>query len=146
MRYYAGDVVEVYKRDALRVNTDLPKHTIPDFEIVTLLFKSGAVGYITTTSSLINGGGSGRMDIIIEGHIRIQPGRGDIKVLPEGAATIEVDDAPVLDLDQSFIEAILTGDRSLITDDFENGLKTTAITLAANESAKLNKPVAVYQP
>ena len=146
MRYYAGDVVEVYKRDALRVNTDLPNHTIPDCEIVTLLFKSGAVGYITTTSALINGGGSGRMDIIIEGHIRLQPGRDGVKVSPEGAAAIEVGDSPVLNLDESFIEAILTGDRSLITDDYENGLKTTAITLAANESAKINKPVAVHQP
>ena len=86
------------------------------------------------------------MDIILEGHIRLQPGRGDVKILPEGAATIEIDDKPVLNLDQSFIEAILTGDRSLITDDYENGLKTTAITLAANESAKTNKPVKVYQP
>ena len=86
------------------------------------------------------------MDIIIEGHIRIQPGRGDVKILPEGAATIEIGDEPVLNLDQSFVEAILTGDTSLITDNYENGLKTTAITLAANESAKINKPVAVYQP
>ena len=146
MRYYAGDVVEVYKKSALRVNTDLPNHTVPDCEVVTLVFKSGAIGYITTTCTLINGGGSGRMDIIIEGHIRLQPGNNGVKVLPEGAATIEVDDAPVLDLDQSFIEAILTGDRSLVTDDYENGLKTTAITLAANKSAKINKPVAVYQP
>jgi len=146
MRYYAGDVVEVYKKDALRVNTDLPNHTIPDCEIVTMLFKSGAVGYITTTSTLINGGGSGRMDIIIGGHIRLQPGRDGVKIMPEGAATIEVEDKPVLNLDQSFIEAILTGDRSPITDDYENGLKTTAITLAANESAKTGKPVKVYQP
>ncbi len=146
MRYYAGDVVEVYKRDAMRINTDLPNHNIPDCEIVTLLFKSGAVGYITTTAALTNGGGSGRMDIIIEGHIRIQPGRGDIKILPEGAATIEIGDGPVLNLDESFVEAILTGDTSLVTDNYENGLKTTAITLAANESAKTNKPVAVYQP
>ena len=69
-----------------------------------------------------------------------------MKVMPDGAATIEVGDEPVLDLDQAFIEAILTGDQSLVTDDFENGLKTTAITLAAIESAKTNKPVAVYQP
>ena len=146
MRYYAGDVVEVYKKDALRINKDLPNHTVPDSEIVTLVFKSGAIGYITTTCALINGGGSGRMDIIIEGHIRLQPGRDAVKVLPEGATSIEVDDKPTLNLDQSFIEAVLTGDASLVTDNYENGLKTTAITLAANESAKLDKPVAVYQP
>ncbi len=146
MRYYAGDVVEVYKLEALRINKDLPNHTVPDTEIVTLLFKSGAVGYITTTCVFVNGGGSSRMDITVEGHMRLQPGRDSVKIIPEGAATIEIDDKPVLNLDQSFIEAILTGDRSFITDDYENGLKTTAITLAANESAKTNKPVKVYQP
>jgi len=146
VRYFAGDVVEVYKKDALRVNTDLANHTIPDCEIVTMLFKSGAVGYITTTSALIKGGGSGRMDIILEGHIRLQLGRGGVTVLPEGAATIEVEDKPTLNLDQAFIEAILTGDRSLVRNNYEDGLKTTAITLAANESAKTSKPVKVYQP
>jgi len=146
VRYFAGDVVEVYKKDALRVNTDLANHTIPDFEIVTMLFKSGAIGYITTSSALINGGGSGRMDIILEGHIRLQLGRGGVTVLPEGAATIEVGDKPALNLDQAFIEAILTSDRSLVKNNYEDGLKTTAITLAANESAKTNKPVKVYQP
>jgi predicted dehydrogenase len=146
MRYYAGDVVEVYKRDALRINVDLPNHTVPDCEIVTLVFKSGGIGYITTTCAMINGGGWGRMDIVVEGHMRLQPARDGVKVLPEGAAEIEVEDKPVLNLDQSFIEAIITGDRSLITDNYENGLKTAAITIAANESAKLNKPVKVYQP
>ncbi|MBD3184801.1 hypothetical protein GF312_21140 [Candidatus Poribacteria bacterium] len=146
MRYYAGDVVEVYKRDALRINKELPNHTVPDCEIVTLYFKSGAIGYITTTCTMINGGGWGRMDIIVEGHMRIQPGRNDLKVIPDGAADIVVSDEPVLDLDQSFIEAIIIGDRSLVIDNYENGLKTAAITLAANESARINKPVSVYQP
>jgi myo-inositol 2-dehydrogenase/D-chiro-inositol 1-dehydrogenase len=51
-----------------------------------------------------------------------------------------------MDLDQAFIEAILTGNKSLVKTDYEDGLKTTAITLAANESARINKPVKVYQP
>jgi len=145
IRYFAGDVVEVYKKDALRVNADLPNHTIPDCEIVTMLFKNGAIGYITTTSALINGGGSGRMDFIVEGHIRLQLGREGVTIMPAGTATIEIENKPTLNLDQAFIEAI-TGDHSLVKNNFEDGLKTTAITLAANESAKLNKPVKVYQP
>lgn len=146
VRYFAGDVVEVYKKDALRINTDMENHTIPDCEIVTMVFKSGAIGYITTTSALINGGGGGHIDFTVEGHIRLQVGRGGVTVLPEGAATIEVEDKPTLNLDQAFIEAILTGDRSLVKNDYEDGLRTTAITLAANESARTGKPVEVYQP
>ena len=146
VRYFVGDVVEVYKRDALRVNTDMENHTIPDCEIVTMLFKSGAVGYITTSSALTEGGGGTTTDIILEGHIRLQLGKEGVTVLPEGAATIEVEDKPAMDLDQAFIEAILTGDRSLVQNNYEDGLKTIAITLAANESARINKPVKVYQP
>ncbi len=146
MRYYAGDVVEVYQKTALRVNADIPNHTIPDTEITTLLFKSGAVGFLANTCTMINGGGSGRMDLVVEGHIRIQPGRDGIKIIPDGAATIEVGDEPALSLDESFIEAILTGDTSLVTDNYENGLKTAAITIGAIESSKTNKPVDVYQP
>lgn len=146
IRYFAGDVVEVYKKDALRVNTDMPNHTIPDCEIVTMLFKNGAIGYITTTCALINGGGSGRMDIILEGHVRLQIGGNSVTVLPKDAVKIEVEDKPEINLDQAFIQAILTGDRSLVKTDFEDGLKTTAITLAANESARNGKPVKVYQP
>ena len=145
VRYFAGDVVEVYKKEALRINTDMPNHTIPDCEIVTMLFKSGAIGYITTTAAMIKGGGGSHIDFIVEGHIRLQLGRGGATVLPEGAATIEVEDKPTMNLDQAFIEAIITGDKSLVKNDFEDGLKTTAITLAANESAKTGKPVEVYQ-
>lgn len=147
VRYLVGDVVEVYKRDALRVNTDMPNHNIPDFEIVTMLFKNGAIGYITTSSALTKGGGGTHIDIIVEGHIRLQVGgREGFTILPAGAATIEVEDKPTLNLDQAFVEAILTGDRSLVKNNYEDGLKTTAITLAANESARTGKPVKVYQP
>ena len=146
MRYYAGNVVEVYQKSALRVNADLPNHTVPDSEITTLVFESGAIGFLVNTCAMVNGGGSGRMELVVEGHIRLQPGRDGIKILPDGATTIEISDEPILDLDQSFIEAILTGDTSLVTDDFENGLRTAAITIAAIESAKTSKPVKVYQP
>lgn len=147
VRYFAGDVVEVYKNEALRVNTDMPNHTIPDCEIVNMIFKSGAIGYITTTAALTKGGGATHTDMIIEGHIRLQiGGREGFTILPAGAATIEVENKPELNLDQAFIEAILTGDKSLVKNNFEDGLKSTAITLAANESARCGRPVKVYQP
>jgi len=109
------------------------------------MFKSGAIGYITTTAALTKGGGGSHIDMIVEGHIRLQIG-GEVKILPKDAAEIKVEDKPEMNLDQAFIKAILTGDKSLVKNDFEDGLKTTAITLAANESAKTGKPVEVYQP
>ncbi|MBM3211869.1 Gfo/Idh/MocA family oxidoreductase [Candidatus Poribacteria bacterium] len=147
VRYFAGDVAEVYKNESLRINTDMLKHTIPDCEIVNMVFKSGAIGYITTTSALTKGGGTTHIDMIVEGHLRLQiGGREGVSILPAGFATIEIENKPEMNLDQAFIAAILTGDKSLVKNNFEDGLKTTAITLAANKSAKTGMPEKVYQP
>ena len=69
IRYTAGEIVEVYKIDALQINIDQENNTIPDAEVVTLQFESGAVGYISTSSALINGGGGSRTDFIVEGPL-----------------------------------------------------------------------------
>ena len=114
LRYTAGDITEVYKIDALRVNVDQENHTIPDAEIVTLQFESGAIGYITTSSALINGGGGSNTEYILEGHIVLQVGRGELRIRPEGAATVDIPDAPTLSIDEAFVRAIQTDDASLI--------------------------------
>ena len=55
LRFCAGDVSEVFALHAHRINNAQENHDIPDAEVVTLQFMSGAVGYITTTSALIKG-------------------------------------------------------------------------------------------
>jgi len=143
LRYFAGEIVEVHKLESALINTDQEHHTIPDCEVALLQYASGAIGYITTTSSLIHGGGGSRIELLVEGHLRIQYGEG-IRVLPEGAATIPPTTQPVpSSIDEAFIQAILTQNRSLIRSDYTDGLKTCAVTLAANESARTGRPVRV---
>ena len=143
LRYAAGEIVEVYKIDAMKVNTDQENHTIPDAEVVTLQFENGAAGYISTNSSLINGGGSTSTEFIIEGHMILQLGRGGVKILPEGAGVIDVPDTPVLSIDEAFIKAIQTGDQSIIRSSYADGLKSAAVTIAANQSSREGRPVRV---
>ncbi len=143
LRYTVGDVAEVYKIDALRVNVDQENHTIPDAEIVTLQFENGAVGYITTSSALINGGGGSRTDYIIEGHMVIQMAGRELQIRPEGAATIEIPDTPTLSIDEAFVRAIQTGDASLIRSPYSDGLKSAAVSIAANRSSQEHRPVQV---
>jgi hypothetical protein len=76
----------------------------------------------------------------------LQIGGDNVNIMPQDSAKIEIEDKPTMNLDQAFIQAILTGDKSLVKTDYEDGLRTSAITIAANESAKINKPVKVYQP
>ncbi len=145
LRMFAGDVVEVYKKEALKVNVAEPNNTIPDSEVVMLEFASGAVGYITTTSALTNGGGGSRIELIIEGHQRVQYDLGgDPVVLPKDAAAIpEYAGALPESIDHAFVQAILANDPSIVLSDYTDGLKTCAITVAANESARTGKPVRV---
>jgi predicted dehydrogenase len=143
LRYTAGGIAEVYKIDALRVNVDQENHTIPDAEVVTLQFASGAVGYISTSSALINGGGGSRTEFVIEGHMVLQLGWGEPRILPEGAAAIEIPNTPPLSIDEAFVKAIQTRDPSIIRSSYSDGLKSAAVTIAANQSAREHRPVRV---
>ena len=143
LRYFAGDIVEVHKLESAVINMDQENHTIPDCEVVLLQYANGAVGYITTTSSLINGGGGSRIELLVEGHLRIQYSDG-AKVLPDGAAVITPSTEPVpASIDDAFVQAILTKNPSLVRSDYTDGLKTCVITVAANESARTGRPVRV---
>ena len=59
---------------------------------------------------------------------------------PEGAAKVELPEQK-MNADEAFIEAIRTGNRSLILTDYYDGLKTCEVTLGANKSALTGKPV-----
>ena len=143
IRYTAGEIIEVYKIDAMQINIDQENHTIPDAEVVTLQFENGAVGYISTSSALINGGGGSRTDFIVEGHYTVQLAWGDVRIIPEDAATIEVSDEQPHSIDEAFIQAIQTGDRSLIRSSYADGLKSAAVSIAANQSSREGRPVRV---
>ena len=143
IRYAAGEIVEVYKIDAMQINVDQENHTIPDAEVVTLQFESGAVGYISTSSALINGGGGSRTDFIVQGHYTVQLDRGDVRIVPEGAATVDVPDSRAQSIDEAFIGAIQTSDQSVIRSSYADGLKSAAVSIAANQSSREGRPVRV---
>lgn len=143
IRYFAGDIVEVYAKHARKINFALENFTIPDAEVVVLQFENGAIGYISTNCSLIKGAGQGRMDFIIEGHILLRYGRQELQLLPEGSGTIMVSPEPVPSIDQAFISAIQNGDKTLIRSPYNDALKTAAVTIATLQSAKENRPIQV---
>lgn len=143
IRYFAGEIVEVYAKHAKKVNAALENFTIPDAEVVVLQFENGAIGYISTNCSLIKGGGQGRMDFMLEGHTLLRYGRQEPQLLPEGSGTISVLPTPVPSIDQSFISAIQDGDRSLIRSPYDDALKTAVVTISALQAAKENRPIKV---
>ena len=139
MLYLAGDIVEEYARYAQRVSGDIENATIPDVQVATFQFASGAVGSITTSCALTKGGGQSDVTVVLR-DMSIRYGK-EVTVSPAGAASVPVSSDPMPDIDASFIRAIQTGDRSLIRSSYEDGLKSAAVCLAANESAETGKPV-----
>ncbi len=67
---------------------------------------------------------------------------GSLKVMRPGRTEIISNTVNAFQAEnQAFINAIRTGDTSGIRSDYEDGMRTLAVTLAANEAARTGKPV-----
>jgi predicted dehydrogenase len=142
IRWFAGEITEVHKRESRLINADLENFTAPDSEIVSFQLAGGGIGVITTHCGLINGGGQGRLDLLLEGHLLLKHGNPP-RLLPEGSGEIELPTEPIPSIDEAFVQAIRQRDPSLIRSPYPDALKTAAVTLAANQSAREGRPIAV---
>ena len=143
MRYLAGEIVEVHARYARRALEGVENVSVPDVQIATFLFASGAVGAVTTSCALTQGGGRSDMDFILRDALVHYTTR-DVKITPDSAPQPTPLKEPVLNIDQSFVRAIQTGDASHIRCSYEDGLRTLDVTLAANQAARQGRPVKTY--
>jgi predicted dehydrogenase len=110
--------------------------------VVTLQFTSGAVGYVSTVCTLTRGGGRSGMQVLM-GDVIADIG-SDLTVRPEEA--IAVPAQPEYEsIDAAFVHAVASEDRTPILCDYEEGLKSAAVSLAANESARTGRPASVWQ-
>jgi len=138
LRYLVGDVEEVHAYYATQALTDVENLDIPDVYALSLKFENGAVGTLSSTCALREGGGGSGIDIICR-DMRASVWANGVTVFPDGAA--EVDEMPESeDIDEVFMAAIRSGDGSAILSDFEDGLRSLNISLAANKSAVTGKP------
>lgn len=140
MRDLVGEIEEVHARYARRVLGDEPGVTVPDAQIVSFRFANGAIGMVTTSCGLTRGGGRSDMNFLLRDVVLHYTTQG-VGVTPETAPQPpEVgDDLP--NIDAAFVQAVRTGDPSPIRCDYAEGLRTLAVTLAANESARTGQPV-----
>jgi len=142
LRYFAGDVEEVHAYYATQVLGDVENLDIPDVYAVTMKFKSGAVGTLSSTCALREGGGASNIDIVMR-DMRASIWTNGVTVLPEGAS----DPGPVPeneDIDEVFMDAIRTGNGSAILSDLEEGIRSLDVSLAANKSAETGQPQRTY--
>jgi predicted dehydrogenase len=134
MRYLGGDIAEVSSRSDFRVLKDLPDFTIPDAQIALFQFASGAIGCVSNSCALTKGGGRGDLDFVTRDAVVRWEGE-TASVSPSDAIETPEATGPQRSIDAAFVEAVRTGNRSLILCDYEEGLKTLDVTLCANRSA-----------
>ena len=139
LRYLIGEVKEVHAYYALRTLDDVPNLDIPDVYTLNLQFESGAIGSLTSSCSFVDGGGSSSMSFLLKG-IRAEVDSKGVAISPSGAAEPGPVPEDLGDIDEIFMDAIRTGDGSRILSDYEDGVKSLAVSLAANKSAESGRP------
>jgi predicted dehydrogenase len=143
IRFLAGEIVEVAARYTLRVCADMENFNIPDAQVLTLQFASGAVGTLTSSCMMTQGGGRSTLDVLLR-DLRMEWTRDGWKTYPEQVAELAEPPQPRPSIDEAFIQAVRTGDAMLIQSNYADALRTLDVTLAANESAKTGKAVRTY--
>lgn len=141
VRYLAGEFDEVFSRFERRaIEQDDPEATIYDVGTVSFSLDNGAVGCISNTCTLPYVGRSeveftGRNFYVgIKGsELRIIDDEQDVKIVSRKNYYEEQD--------KQFIRAILSGRQDQILCSYSEALKTLAVTMAANRSAEIRKPI-----
>lgn len=139
IRYLGGEINQVYANMNLQVLKDIENIDIPDATSVNFTLNSGAVGHLDCSFTQTDH----RMGVELLGK--------DFRVVIDGVnLTIVEKDSTITypskvdfyeEQDKAFIEAVLTGNRAVILSNYESGLNTLEVTLAANKSQELGKPI-----
>jgi len=134
MRFLCGDVVEVYSAQVNRTLTDID---CSDHSATLMSFASGAIGCLTTCWAF-EGWDGNIVDIFFDKY-RLNWSAGGATFTPECPEFAASQDGEP-SIDKVFVEAVRTGDRSAILTPYDDAVKSLAVSLAANDSARDHAP------
>ena len=150
-RYLCGEVTEVFAYAATGFNKKLPNlvpnYTNDDAMVLSLKFASGMVGNLMSCCAAAAGGPI-FLNIWAGKHsIKFTGWEHTVAIKTAGEKEEEIIKGDIDDIfpteDRTFIDAVKTGDRSKIKCNHADGVKTTLLALAANESLVTGKPVSL---
>lgn len=134
LRWVMGEVTAVSAGYSVnRLLRDMPDVTVPDSQAALLLFESGASATVSTSCALGNVGYGGMYFVVRNARVSWDGER--ISVDPADAYPVP-EPRPSVGIDEAFVRAVVTGDRSLLRSTYDDALRTLAVTLAANKSAE----------
>ena len=141
LRFLVGEVTRVYAEADTRLLTDVDGLDIADVNAATLRFANGAVGTLGNSPALVHGlglpGVLSQIHVIAKGlTLSLSPG-SRVAVVHEGGRKEEFSAEPGFNraMNEAFIHAILTGDRSRILSPYEDAVRSLEITYACHISA-----------
>ncbi len=143
-RYYCGEIRSVYATYALRTLQDVENLDVPDVGTMVVEFESGVIGHIAN-GCLLNQGYTVGLNILTRDLV-IEQRHGTVKFLRRHETT-EVRtqvNATVVE-DQTFIDAVESGDGSAIRSPYADAVRTLAVSLAGNLSAQRRERVEVAE-
>lgn len=141
-RYLMGEVKSVYAAyNTYRMHREMEGFEVADAGTATLVFESGAIAQIATSSALKGTGNvslevhfGGAVATIRHGQLSIVGGKYEEPFRAEPALNATVRE------DSFFLDAVEgTGEASRIRSTYADALKTLEVTLAMNESARSHK-------
>jgi predicted dehydrogenase len=139
LRYLIGEVRTVYALQDRRV---LHEIDCPDVNALALRFEDGAVGTFTATWAL--DGSDWALSNVCEitfDDSRLGWSPASLTVTRGGETREEK--RPDGSIDAAFVEAVRARDPALVRSDYHDAVRTLAVTLAADESARSGQPVDV---
>jgi myo-inositol 2-dehydrogenase/D-chiro-inositol 1-dehydrogenase len=147
LRYLLGEAQTVYAAAATRINhKQRPDYDIFDVNCMTLTFANGAVANFSNNFISAHGSPAEARGVhIFAEDMTLSIGRsfkvitaGGTEEIPSGA------DAMLLE-DTAFVRAVAEGRPELLKSDYLSGVRTLAVTIAGDLSARTGKPVDVAQ-
>jgi predicted dehydrogenase len=146
MRFLAGEVTTVYAQYGLQALGGEPNIDIPDVSALTLHFANGAVATLSATCMLHHGMTRDLHGVRVVARDLLLHVAGAVpgSVRHRDGTTETLDDGGVgamLLADAAFVDAVASRDQSRVLSSYEDGLRSAAVSWAANESARTGQPV-----
>jgi len=139
-RFLVGEVDRVYAEFATLLNADKPNFTVEDVSVVTLRFKNGAIGFVTSTSGAKPKGGFAGLRLLAR----------NLQLNAEGTAVVHVfkdkesmdlvsENDPYFDENRKSVDAIA---KDLPTEvPISEGVKSLELSVAAVKSAESGRVI-----
>lgn len=143
MIYLVGDIEKVNAMMALQTMDDVEGLDIPDVTSVNVSFKSGAVGQLA--SSIMQPDHQVGLELLGR-DFRLELKGTTLTIIENKSTKIYESKVDFLiEETRAFIEAVRTNNQALVLSSYEEGVRTLAASLAANESQKVNETILISE-